>query len=106
VAGTLPLADAPSFRLGQDKHKVSLVRCQVDVTTGGPFVVRFNSAKGLSLWVDQNPSEVKDTLELNLPVGPHTLTFVVDRDIRGQALSCELDDKPGSPARVRVVGGK
>jgi putative heme-binding domain-containing protein len=106
VAGVLPLADAPLFQLGQDKHKVSLIRCQVDVTTSGPFVVRFNSTKGLSLWIDQNPAAIKETLELILPVGLHTLSFVVDRDIRRDGLRCELDDKPGSPARVRVVGGK
>jgi putative heme-binding domain-containing protein len=106
VAGELPLADAPLFHLGQEKHKVLLVRCQVDVTTAGPFVVRFNATKGLSLWVDQNPTAIKDALELNLPVGLYTLTFVVDRDIRQEGLKCELDDKPGSPARVRAVGGK
>jgi hypothetical protein len=68
--------------------------------------VRLNSAKGLALWVNQNPVEAKESLELNLPAGLHTLTFVVDRNVRRDGLRCELDDKPGSPARVRVVGGK
>jgi putative heme-binding domain-containing protein len=106
VAGVLPLTDAFSFSLGKDKHAVSLIRCQVDVTTAGPFLVRFNSTKGVKLWVDQNPTAVKETLEVSLPVGVHTLTFVVDRDERREGLRCELMDKPGSPARVRVVGGK
>jgi len=106
VSGVLPLADAPLFQVGENKHKVSLVRCQVDVTTAGPVVVRFNSTKGLSLWVDQRPTAIEELLELNLPVGLHTLSFVVDRDVRREALRCELDDKAGSPARVRVVGGK
>jgi putative heme-binding domain-containing protein len=106
VAGMLPLTDAPSFSLGKDKHAVSLIRCQVDVTTAGPFVVRLNSLKGLKLWIDQNPAAVKETLEVNLPIGLHTLTFVVDRDERREGLRCELADKPGSPARVRIVGGK
>jgi putative heme-binding domain-containing protein len=106
VAGLLPLTDAPSFSLGKDKHAVSLIRCQVDVTTAGPFVVRLNSTRGLKLWVDRNPVAVKEALEVNLPVGQHTLTFVVDRDERREGLLCELVDKPASPARVRVVGGK
>jgi hypothetical protein len=106
VAGTLPLTEAPLFRLGQDKRGVSLIRCQLDVTTPGPAVVRLNSAKGLQLWVDRDPVAVKEALELSLTVGLHTLTFVVDRDLRHDALRCELEDKPGSPARVRVVGGK
>jgi len=106
VAGLLPLADVPSFSLGKEKHPVSLVRCQVDVTTAGPFLVRLNSTKGLKLWIDQNPVAVKETLEVNLPVGMHALTFVVDREERREGLRCELEDKAGSSARVRVVGGK
>jgi putative heme-binding domain-containing protein len=106
VAGELPLADAPSFALGSGKHPVSLIRCQVDVTTAGPFVVRLNSIKGLKLWVDQNPIAAKETLEVNLPVGIHTLTFVVDREERREGLRCEVEDKAGSAGRVRVVGGK
>ncbi len=106
VAGILPLADVPSFSLGKDKHAVSLIRCHVDVTTAGPFRIRLNSTKGLKLWINQNPTPVKETLEANLPVGMHTLTFVVDRTERREGLRCEVTDKPGSPARVRVVGGK
>ena len=106
VAGELPLTDAPSFALGKGKHAVSLIRCQVDVTTTGPFFVRLNSTRGLKLWVDQNPIAVKEALEVNLPVGVHTLTFVVDREERREGLRCELADKPGSPARMRPVSGK
>ncbi len=106
VAGVLPLDDVPQFQLGNSKRGVSLIRCQLDVTTAGPFLVRFNSTKGLKLWVDQNPTAMKDTLELNLPVGVHTLTLVVERDVRHEGLRGEVEDKPGSPARVRVVGGK
>jgi putative heme-binding domain-containing protein len=106
VAGELPLADAPSFSLGKDKHPVSLIRCQVDVTTPGPFLVRLNDTNGLKLWIDQNPVGVKGALEVNLPVGMHTLTFIVDREERREGLRCEVQDKRGSPARVRVVAGK
>jgi putative heme-binding domain-containing protein len=106
VAGVLPVADIPSFALGKGKHAVSLIRGHVDVTTAGPFFVRLNSTKGLKLWIDQNPVAVKEVLEANLPIGMHVLTFVVDRDERREGLRCELEDKSGSPARVRVVSGK
>jgi putative heme-binding domain-containing protein len=106
VSGILPMADVPVFPLGKDKQTVSLLRCQLDVSTAGPLIVRFNSTKGLKLWVDQNPAPIKETLELNLPVGRHTLTLVVDRDVRKDGLRCELDDKLGSPARAQFVGGK
>ncbi|HTU93200.1 MAG TPA: HEAT repeat domain-containing protein, partial [Gemmataceae bacterium] len=106
VAGLLPLGDAPSFSLGKDKHAVSLVRCQVDVTTPGPFLVYLNSTNGLKLWVDDNPLAVHEKMELNLLIGQHTLTFVSDRDERQAGLRCELREKSGSPARVQIVGGK
>jgi putative heme-binding domain-containing protein len=106
VSGELPLTDVPLFSLGQDKHAVSLIRCQVDVTTAGTFIVRLNSPKGLKLWVDQNPVAVKEALEMNLPVGQHLLTFVVDRAVRREGLRCVLDELTGSPAKVRIVSGK
>jgi putative heme-binding domain-containing protein len=106
VSGLLPLADAPSLQLGKGTPAVSLVRCQVDVTTAGPVVVRLNSAKGVTLWHDRKAVEVKETLELNLSPGMHALTFALDRGIRKEGLRCEVEDKPGSPARVRVVSGK
>ncbi len=106
VAGVLPLTEAFSFSLGKDKHAVSLIRCQVDVSTAGSFVVRLNSTKGLKLWIDQNPIAAKEESEVNLPVGVHTLTFVVDREERREGLRCEMEDKPRSTGRMRIVGGK
>jgi putative heme-binding domain-containing protein len=106
VSGMLPLADVPSFSLGKDKHAVSLVRCQVIVTTAGQFLVRFNSTKGLKMWVNEKPIAIPQESKLNLPVGTHTLTFVVERDERQEGLRCELSEKFGSPARVQIVGGK
>ncbi len=106
VAGALPLEELPIFDLGEGKPNVSIIRCQLDVTTAGPFVVRLNATKGLKLWVDDNPLAVKKTLELNLPLGQHTLTFVVDRDQRREGLRSELADHPRSPAKVRPIAGK
>ena len=106
LSGELPVTDAYSFSLGKDKRAVSLLRCHIEVTTSGPFVVRLNSTKGVKLWIDREPIAVKESLELNLPVGIHTLTLVVDRDERERGLRCEVEDKNGSPARVRIVGGK
>jgi putative heme-binding domain-containing protein len=106
VAGMMPLTDAPSIALGKDKHAVSLVRCQVDVTTAGSFLLRFNSTTGLKLWIDQDPVAMTESLEVSLPAGMHTLTFVIDREERREELRCELKDNPASAARVQVVGGK
>ena len=68
-------------------------------------MLRLNTAKGLRLWLDRKPVEVKDATELNLPAGVHTLTFAVDLGQRKEPLRCELDDQPGSAARVRWSAG-
>jgi hypothetical protein len=102
VAGVLPLEDLPRSGGGE----AAVVRCQVEASTPGPVVLRLNTAKGLRLWLDRKPLEVKDATELNLTPGVHTLTFAVDLGQRKEALRCELEDQPGSAARVRVVGGK
>ena len=106
VAGVLPLEDLPRLDLGKEAGEAAVVRCQVEASTPGPVLLRLNTAKGLRLWLDRKPVEVKDATELTLPAGVHTLTFAVDLGQRKEPLRCELEDQPGSAARVRVVGGK
>ena len=104
MAGLLPLADVPHLKAGQGG--VTLLRCQLDASTPGPVLLRFNSANGVSLWLDGKLVGAQDVTELTVPAGVHTLTVALDVGARREPLRCELDDKPGSPARVRVVGGK
>ena len=112
VSGTLPLDAVPHLEVTTlpDKgvRSEGIVRCQLDVTTGGKVKLRLNSAKDLTLWVDRAavPLEVKDEMVLDLPAGNHTLTFGLDMKARRQGLRCELDDEPGSAAQARIVGGK
>jgi putative heme-binding domain-containing protein len=106
VAGILPPAEVPRLDLGKDADPAAVVRCQLDVTTPGAALLRLNGAKGVRLWLDRKPVDAKEATELNLSAGVHTLTFALDLAERKDALRCELDDAPGSPARVRVVGGK
>ncbi len=56
--------------------------------------------------IDDSPVEAREQIVLDLSPGRHTLTIAVDRARRKQPLRCELEDVPGSPARVRIVGGK
>ena len=106
VAGVLPLEDTPRLDVGGNVDATAVVRCQVEASTPGPVVLRLNTAQGLRLWLDRKPVEVKEATPLDVPAGVHTLTFVVDLGQRKVPLRCELEDQPGSPARVRVVGGK
>jgi hypothetical protein len=104
VAGLLPLADLPA--LPEQLMRLAVVRCQLDVAAGGPVRLRLNGTRGLRLWLDGKPLEVRDALDVNLATGPHTLTAILDLGQRKDGLRLEEDDVPGSPARLNLVGGK
>jgi putative heme-binding domain-containing protein len=104
VGGTLPLDDLP--RVLTEPQAISVVRAQFDASTAGAVLLHLKDVKGVSLWLDRKPLEAKETLEVDLAAGVHTLIVTVDVNQRKEPLQIELDDKPGSPARVRVVGGK
>jgi len=106
VSGTLPLDVVPEIKYRGDTGPVSFARCQLDVTTAGKVKLLFHSTAALTAWLDGNPVELTEQLTLDLPAGVHTLTVALDRDKRKEALRIELDDVAGSPARVRIVGGK
>jgi putative heme-binding domain-containing protein len=104
VAGILPVEEVPTFKNGGNQY--SAVRCQFDATTGGKVKLLFNSTVGLRVWLDGQVVEAKEQTLLDLSTGTHTLTILLERQSRKDDLRCELDDVAGSPARVRVVGGK
>jgi putative heme-binding domain-containing protein len=104
VAGVLGSDDLPRLAVGKDN--LGVARCQLDATTAGPVVLRLNGAKGVRMWLDRKPVEVKEATEVNVPAGVHSLTLAVELGERKDGLRVELDDAEGSPARVRVVGGK
>ncbi len=106
VSGALPLDGLPQIRIWKEIAPVSVLRCQLDVTTAGKAKLLFNSTEGLTLFLDGQPVEAKEQVVLDLPQGLRTLTVAVDREKRKEPLRCELEDVAGSPARVRIVGGK
>jgi len=110
VAGILPLKDVPSltsrsfFKVGP--QGMAFVRCELNVTTAGACRLKLNSPAGLSMWVDTQPIALRPTTTLKLTRGIHRLTLAIDLNKRHEGLRIELDDAPGSKARVQVVGGK
>jgi putative heme-binding domain-containing protein len=104
VAGALPVDEIP--RVVKESQALGIVRAQLDASTPGAVLLRLNDTKGVSLWLDRKPLDTKETLEVDLTAGVHTLMIAVDASQRKEPLRVELDDKPDSPARVRVVGGK
>ncbi|VTT97436.1 membrane-bound dehydrogenase domain protein : Probable L-sorbosone dehydrogenase OS=Planctomyces maris DSM 8797 GN=PM8797T_24331 PE=4 SV=1 [Gemmataceae bacterium] len=106
VSGDLPVAALPKFSVWANTADQSVVRFALDVTTAGPAKLKFNSVNGLSVFVGPSPVEAKPETVLDLKAGVQTVTLVIDRSKRTEDLRVELDDAPGSPARVAVVGGK
>src|SRR5262249_34240818 len=106
VGGTLSLDSLPALKITMEGNPLSFARCQLDVSAAGKVKLLLNSTAGVSTWLNGEPIEASDALTLDLPVGVHTLTIGIDRAKRQDSLRCTLDDVAGSPARVRIVGGK
>ena len=102
VSGVLPATDLPSV----GPQGLSLIRFQLDASAGGPVELQFNSASGVTLWLDRTPVEAKERTELSVPAGVHTLTVAFDSRSQSPGLRIELMDVTGSPARLRLIGGK
>jgi putative heme-binding domain-containing protein len=109
AAGVLPLGELPAVDLPQPSGKAvkaEIVRCQAEVTTPGKVRLRLNDPASVrAVWLGVNTFAPAGTMELDLPAGVQTLTFVVEAKATG-GLRVELEDVPGSPARARLVGGK
>ncbi len=106
VAGLLPLDRLQYFESKGDLNNLAYVRFQLEATTAGKVKLLLNSVKGLTAWLDRDLVQLKVETALDLKTGLHTLTLAIDVSRRKEPLRIELDDVPGSPARVRILGGK
>jgi putative heme-binding domain-containing protein len=110
AAGVLPLSEQPVHEVtrldGQGKVNVIVLRCQIDVSTAGKVRLRCNDeAALLGVWLGGKSVSLGKSLDLDLPAGVQTVTFVVEANGKAN-LRVELEDVPGSGARARLVGGK
>lgn len=106
VAGELPIAELPKYSVWQNTEPQSVIRCHLDVTAAGKVGFKLNDATGLTVFVDGKPVTPKAEFEVDVPTGQIAVTMIVDRLKRTGDVKLELTDVPGSPARVKVVGGK
>jgi putative heme-binding domain-containing protein len=92
---------------GELPAEVTAAKGEVNVVTPGKVRFRINSAKGLKLWIDEQPQEAREEIAAELPLGVHSLRFEADPAARGGLpLRVEVDEAPGSAARVHGVGGR
>ena len=106
VSGTLPLNSLPRLKASNNSPPFAFARFQLEATTGGPTRLLLNDSTGLRIWLDVEPVEAQNQLNLDVKTGLHTITIGVDLEKRKDVLRCELEDIPSSPARVRIVMGK
>ncbi|MCA1685396.1 MAG: c-type cytochrome, partial [Planctomycetia bacterium] len=104
TAGDLPLDE-----LTPEAGKVLYLQGEVEVSHGDRVVVKLNSARGVTVWVDEQraPAFTGSEFSTELPSGRHRLTFRVDTPARnGVPLKVEVLKPPGSSAEYAVLGGR
>ena len=110
VAGLLLPAELPANPRVGNAPPMTLVQSAIAVTTPGAVKLRFNSAAGLSFWVDGRRVELDpnepDVLILDLGRGTHNLFVAYEPSRRTEPIRCVLEDVAGSAAQARPVLGK
>jgi hypothetical protein len=105
VAGVLPLDGLPRLLLREAKPLV-VVQGQVEVTTAGPVGLAITPTKGVTLYVDGEPTPMAELVTRPLTKGVHTLTLMVSDPAAGATLRCEVVEVSGSSAKAVPVVGK
>jgi putative heme-binding domain-containing protein len=105
VSGGLPWDDVPEVALAGTAPR-RWARFGLDVTTGGAVRLGLDHPEGLTLLVDGRPIDAAGTVDLDLGPGPHVVAVGADPGRPGGSLTVEVQDVPGSPARVQPVLGR
>ncbi len=106
VSGELPVDVLTKQRFGGKPEFYGFARAKFTVSTSGKLGLKFNTTKGLAVWVDQEGQTVKDLIEVDLPAGEHTLLVTVDINERPEPLRVEMVEVSGSPAKGQWMSGK
>ncbi len=106
VAGTMPLAALEKLVPHRGLDPTSFVRFELDVTSPGNVVLLFDDVKGLTLWIDGQPTEIQSRVEVALAKNTHAVTLAINRQQRSQPLSVQLGETSDHPAQVQLVSGK
>ncbi len=103
TGGALPASEVAAATGGP----VAYLQGEIAVSGAGPAALRFDSAAGLTAWVDDRPVPPGESPTIDLPEGKRKLTIRVDLRAReGRAIRVEVAKPPGSRAEFAVVGGR
>jgi putative heme-binding domain-containing protein len=106
VSGEFPVESFPKLQIWKDAEPITLLRSQLDVTTGGKVLLKINGTTGLAMWIGATPVDLKDETIIDLKPGLQNVTISIDLNKRKEGVRVELEDVAGSPARVNIVNGK
>jgi len=103
VAGSLPIDELSGLTTG----KILYLQGEINVSTAGSLVLRFNSSQGVTGWLDDQPLPPGDSPSIDASEGLHKLTLRVDPSARNrQPIRVEVLKGEGSPVEFSVVGGR
>ena len=101
VNGELPVGELAVSQGFQSE--ISLVSFELDVTQAGEIGLRVNDASGLQVWVGEGTIDLQSSkAKISAPAGVMSVTLVIDRKIRKNAVRVEVLDGTG---RASPVGG-
>ena len=106
VNGELSVEGLTKQRFGGKPEFYGFARAKFTVSTPGKLGLKFNTTKGLAVWVDQEGQTAKELIEVDLPAGEHTLIVTVDLNERPEPLRVELVEVKDSPAKGQWASGK
>jgi putative heme-binding domain-containing protein len=112
VGGQLPLETIPDVYTRKKGEwsgidtQIGFARTRLEVGTAGEVLLSLNDAKGVQMWLDQQPLEVTKEMTLKLTPGSHVLTMAVNKKERSDGVRVELKDVAGSAAQGRWVLGR
>jgi putative heme-binding domain-containing protein len=115
VNGSLPYNDMLNYNFGstpgrggvkpiRSQDAMVFIRTEVNVSSAGTAEMLFDSPKGLTLWVDEIPTEVAPAIKLDLSPGVHRISLAVNLSERGpHPLKIMLGE---TSAQLQFVNGK
>ena len=108
VSGVLPAIDVPTIDGVFGIPSRGVARTGIDVSTGGKVRLKVALADRLTIWIDGNRVDPKDSIDLNLAPGQHwvAISFNREGETAVDAIQLELVEVAGSSARAQVLLGK
>lgn len=102
ASGAIPL-DELARRTRQD---VLYLYGEIDVTAAGSLEIVPSSAPGLAVWIDGQPAEVDDAIDLEAAPGLHRVLLRIDtKKTAADRLRVDVRKAVGSAAEFTCVGG-